>query len=244
MKSLLSVSMHKAGSTIADQIILEICRARGYRIDRISTRVSASPLPEQQVFISSQDQLADTGFYYGMARGMYVKDMPRIYGLKLIMQVRDPRDCVTSSYFSRRESHVAPRNPAKRIEFEKKRLQAREVAIDEYARRFVKQYAKRMRILRKICESHDDMLLLRYEEMVEETDTWLTDISHFLAQPLTDKLVERLKAKLDFSVAEEDPSKHKRQVSPGDHGRKLKGETISYMNRVAGEEMKYFGYEC
>lgn len=242
MKSVLALSMHKAGSTIADSIILEFCKEKGYGIDRISKAVSSAPIPESQVFVDAQANMLDRGFYYGMARGAYVKEMSKIYQLRLLVQIRDPRDCITSSYYSRRESHVPPKNPQKRIEFNAKRSKARALTIDEYAEKCIKQYKQRMSVLRGILEIHDDILLIKYEEMVEQTDNWLAKISKFLDQPLTKSLAHRLGCRLDFSVEDEDPSRHKRQVAPGDHIRKLKSETISYMNTIAVNERRYFGY--
>lgn len=42
--------------------------------------------------------------------------------------------------------------------------------------------------------------------------------------------------------AGEDAARHKRQVPPGDHRRKLRPETIAAMNAVIGEELGRFGY--
>lgn len=49
-KSVISTSMHKAGSTIADSIIMDILAAKGMELDRISLQVSASPLSEAEIF--------------------------------------------------------------------------------------------------------------------------------------------------------------------------------------------------
>lgn len=241
-KSVICLSMHKAGSTIADKILLDFFNAKGMEIDRISLGVPSSPLTERDVFITYQDKMQPTGVYYGIARGAYVSEMPVIKDLKVIVQVRDPRDCITSAYFSFKTSHRPPKDPEKRKAFMKRRRKLENLDIDEYALAQVKGYQNRMRILRDIIEAHDDILVLKYEDMVEHTEDWLGRISEFTQQPLTEDLRTDLGEKIDFSVDAEDISRHKRQVSPGDHTRKLKPETIAEMSEQMQDELAFFGY--
>ena len=242
MKSLISMSMHKAGSSIADIIIVNFCEAKGYVFDRISKSVSSSPLSEHDHYIQYQEKMTPSGVYYGMARGPYVRQMNVIYDMKAIVQVRDPRDCITSAFFSYRESHVPPTDPKKLDEFEKKRQELMALDIDTYAVNNSEGYRARMNVLDEILSKHDDCLLLKYEDMVERTDYWLEQIADFLEQPLTVDLRAQLGKRMSFNVESESPSKHKRQVKPGDHLRKLKPETISAMNETLGPVLDRFGY--
>jgi hypothetical protein len=242
MKSLISLSVHKAGSSIADRIITEICREKKYAIDLISRQVPHSSLPEGEIYINYQQFMQVHGVYYGMARGPYVRDMQIISKLKAIVQVRDPRDCLTSAYFSFKESHVPPKNPDKLKEFRRRREQILNMTIDEYAKTRAAGYGHRLLVLKDIIEMHDDVLLLKYEDMVDLTESWLEQICSFIGQPMTSTLVERLGQMMDFKVKTEDPSSHKRQVKPGDHLRKLQSETISAMESVLRPSLDYFGY--
>lgn len=241
-KSLIALSMHKAGSTIADQILVDFCTARGYEIDQIALQVPASPLPEAEVYINYQPEMKSNGVYYGIARGAYVQDMPTILNLSTIVQVRDPRDCITSAYFSFGKSHVPPRDPGKLKAFLKDRESINEMTIDQFARTMSANYRKRMKILTRIIDAHDDILVLKYEDMVEDTERWLGRISAFIGQPVTPELRGTLGRKIDFSVAQEDETRHKRQIRPGDHARKLKPETITAMNAVLGGMLARFDY--
>ncbi len=242
LKSLLATSMHKAGSSITNQILADFCRERGYEIDDISHRVQASPLPEAEVFIKAQSEMHRGGVYFGMARGPYVRDMEIIPSLKLITQLRDPRDCITSAYFSFSKSHQPPEDPEKRKLFEAQQQKIKKMDIDGFARSRAKNYANRMTILANILEAHEDALILRYEEMVTDTPVWLGRIAEFLGQPMTDSLRARLGGKVDFSVEKEDEGKHKRQVTPGDHARKLTPETIAILNETLAAPMARLGY--
>lgn len=242
LKSLLCVSVHKGGSTIIDRILTDFCTQRGMEMDRISLSVPGSPLSEGEVFIGYQDRMQPRGVYYGVARGPYVARMPKLGELKLIVQVRDPRDCITSAYFSFRKSHRPPEDPEKRKQFLARREKLQQQDIDAYALSETGSYRDRLQILRDIVEDHDDILVLKYEDMVLETENWLARIGAFIGQPVTEELRGILGDKIDFRVDKEDPGKHKRQVTPGDHKRKLKPETISAMNRKMAGQMAYFGY--
>lgn len=242
MKSVISASMHKAGSTIMDLILVEFMKARGYEIDRIALEVPRSPLPERDIFIQAQDDMILEDVYYGVARGPYVAEMPILEKLKVIAQVRDPRDCITSAYFSFKVSHVPPKDPEKKKAFMERRKKLENLSIDGYALSQVESYKRRMEILRNLLNGPGETLLLRYEDMVQQTEGWLGQIGGFIDQPVTDELRETLGEKIDFSVSAEAVTKHKRQVTPGDHLRKLKPETVEQMTQKMRSELEYFGY--
>jgi len=244
LKSLMALSMHKAGSSIADNIILDFCTAKGYEIDRISKQTMGSPKPEASIYQDYQNRMRTEGVYYGIARGPYVENMAIIQKLKTIIQVRDPRDCITSAYFSFSKSHVPPTDPDKLRKFEETRKRIAQLSIDQYARDMASDYRQRLQILSDIMADHDDILMLRYEDMVEDTQSWLGQISDFLEQPLSDDLMAVFGHKIDFTVQTEDENRHKRQVTPGDHRRKLHPETIHHLNKVLGAQMARFGYTC
>ena len=241
-KSIISLSMHKAGSTIIDRILTDVLTEKGMALDRIDQRVPSSPLTEGEIFINYQEKMILNGVYYGVARGAYVSEMPIIDKLKIIVQVRDPRDCITSAYFSFKTSHVPPEDPEKRNAFMERRKKIENLSIDEYALTQVGGYKYRMSILHDIIQRHNDALILKYEDMVECTEEWLAQISDFVGQPITPALRQKLGDKIDFVVDKEDASRHKRQVAPGDHKRKLRPETAAAMSRRLSGELTDFGY--
>ncbi|MFD3191529.1 sulfotransferase domain-containing protein [Sedimentitalea sp. HM32M-2] len=242
LKSVLALSMHKAGSSITDNILTQFALAKGYQVDHIAKQVQASPLDEGEFFQAYQEKMQLTGWYYGMARGPYVEDLQIIPKLRTIVQLRDPRDCLTSAYFSFAISHKPPEDPEKRQRFEQRRAALLEMEIDDFVLKRAMQYRRRMRILKRIIDRHDDVLVLTYEEMVTDTPAWLNRIAEFLDQPLTDDLVKALGRDIDFTVRKEDVGKHKRQVRPGDHRRKLKPATIKKVSKVLEDELQRFNY--
>lgn len=242
LKSLMGVSMHKAGSSVTNGILKTFCRTCGYKVDDISIAAGNSEKSPPEVFVAAQEHMQPTGFYYGMARGPYVKDMPALANLRLVVQLRDPRDCITSAYFSYAKSHVPPKDPERRKKFEARRQNLQQKTIDDFAKDSAANYRMRMQVLSDLLADHPDALVLKYEEMVTDTDAWMNRIAAFLDLPMTDKLRAKLAEKGDFSTKGEDTSKHKRQVTPGDHARKLTPDTIAELNRELGPVMERFDY--
>lgn len=242
MKSTLFLSMHKAGSSIADRIVMQVLRARGYRIDRIAPQAARSELLESEFFHRYQPKMTTRGVYYGVARHPDSHDMEILPRLRVIVQMRDPRDCITSAYYSFLHSHRPPTDPEKRRRFDERRAWLRDQSIDDYAPTLAEKYRNRVEVLDRVVRSHPDLLLLRYEEMVEDTGAWLSRISEFTGQPLTPDLRETLAPLTDFRRPREEPGRHKRQITPGDHRRKMKPETIAGLNAVLGDALPRFGY--
>jgi hypothetical protein len=128
-------------------------------------------------------------------------------------------------------------------EFEARREKIKNTSIDQYALSEAGSYRTRLNILHEIIKGHNNVLVLKYEDMVDRTEHWLQQIATFTGQPLTPGLRAALGSKIDFSVAKEDVSSHKRQVSPGDHLRKLRPETITKMNAALKGQLTAFNYD-
>lgn len=242
MKSAIALSMHKAGSTVSNVIFVEFFKAKGYKIDEISKQVLGSPVPEAQFFHDYQDKMQLSDVYYGIARSPGAHSMPILSNLRVILQVRDPRDCITSQYFSYKASHVVPTDPDKAKTFLERRQKIGETQIDDFARSAADSYVLRLERLKYILETHDDVLLLKYEDMVDNTKHWLAQISKFIEQPLTPELEKGIAKYINFRVSSEDEARHKRQVAPGDHKRKLTPETISILNEKLAPMLNAYQY--
>lgn len=242
MQSTIALSMHKAGSSIADRIFTKITSERGYELDSIAYRASDSPLTVPEYYHEYQSQMKTEGMYFGMVRHPGCHDLEILPKLRALVQVRDPRDCITSMYFSFAKSHLPPTDPAKLAAFEASRARLQAFDIDDWAIQESSRYLDRLVKLEAVVNTHPEVQLLTYEEMVENTPAWTEKVLNFFDQPMSPRLERMLAGDLDFSVSAEDASQHKRQVSPGDHRRKLKPETIEQMNEVLAPAMRNFGY--
>ncbi|MCP4217175.1 MAG: sulfotransferase domain-containing protein [bacterium] len=186
-----------------------------------------------------------TGYFYGPFRS-FNKGIPRLENYKVILVLRDPRDVVVSAYYSM-ISHVTPllesdKAVQTRMERRKKNLAD---TVDQYV---LKKLEGEMSYLRRYYEYHRELkdkpnvLLLKYEDMVSDFDSWLERLLDFTGMDVAPGLIEEIKAGAGFNVKTEDVSKHKRQVTPGDHRRKLKPETIKVLNAETAKILELFDY--
>jgi hypothetical protein len=155
--------------------------------------------------------------------------------------VRDPRDILTSLYYSMRVSHEPPGEGEHRQSFLRQRAQAEEASIDDFVgSRFLSleilldRYVLGLRGM--------DVRTYRYEDVVHRKRDWLRDIAGFLEIDVAETALAAITARHDMWPADERPDQHIRQVRPGDHRRKLQPETIEYLNQNLSDQWRMFGY--
>jgi hypothetical protein len=153
---------------------------------------------------------------------------------------------IVSAYYSI-YSHVTPtlEGKAKHQTRINRRKRLRELSVDEYV---ITKLDSESHFLDRYLEYHKELmgkpnvLFLKYEDMVTDFEPWLDRLLAFLDLDVDPALIAEIKAGADFKVSKEDIYKHKRQVTPGDHKRKLKPETIDILNKKTAEVLKLYDY--
>jgi hypothetical protein len=161
-----------------------------------------------------------------------------------ILHLRDPRDVITSQFFSLAYSH-----PPVAGKFDPTDAQRRlwiDAGVDAHARAHAARWIERYQAYINHVLGRPNTIFVTYEEMVTDFPAWL---GKFMAPfPLDD--AERLQAKLarkyrnNFTIKREDVRKQKRQITPGDHKRKLQPDTIAFLNEQFAAILKTLGYEA
>jgi hypothetical protein len=187
-----------------------------------------------------------TGYFYGPFRS-FNRGIPNIDDYKIFLVLRDPRDVVVSAYYSI-YSHVMPLVEGKKQKQTRvnRRKKLGRQTVDEHV---INKLGSDSRFLDRYVEYHRELMgkpnvfFLKYEDMVTDFDPWLDRLLEFLELNVSPQLIEEIRASANFKVSKEDIYKHKRQVTPGDHKRKLKAETIDILNKNTEEILKLYGYE-
>jgi len=182
------------------------------------------------------------GYYYGPFRSLERFPFSLENDAKKILFLRDPRDVLTSSYFSSRYSHGLSRDrKLARLQLERRRkleTQGVDEAVLENASNILRHYTA---YCSKLL-SRPEVFFTKYEQMVADFPSWLTGLIRYLEWDVPGEVVQQLSDRADFKVKKEDVHAHKRQVVPGDHGRKLKPETIHKLNELFQEVCSKLGY--
>jgi hypothetical protein len=184
-----------------------------------------------------------SGYLYTVFGGM-VEGIQNLDEFLTVLIVRDPRDVLTSSYFSIAYSQNPPRRGNKVETFMKRRTYARQVDIDQ----FVKSESERVR---RVYQRYLDLLVTRpkvyittYEEMIADFRTWLDGLLEYCRLKISPQLQRQLLEEAHRSrPREENVSKHIRQALPGDHQRKLQAQTIAHLNSFFSNILREFNYK-
>lgn len=197
-------------------------------------------LDEQRAF---QSFFKTRGFFYGPFRHPVLAErLTDLDHFKILLLLRDPRDVLTSWYYSIAFSHVPPGNPDRLPEFEKKRNDALHMSIDDFVLKHVQGWGSRFRRTCQVLLPLPNVCLVKYEDMVENFDNWLDQVLSWWELRLDQNTRQTILRDADFQVDREDVHAHKRQVTPGDHRRKLKPQTIQRLDDELGDVLDILGY--
>lgn len=241
--SIIFYSLEKCGSTFVSSILKQLCQDLGMQWVGLGeynwnfmNQINGSPEEISQLFKTH-------GYWYG-----YIRD-PRYWSFldtqsyKKLLVLRDPRDVLTSRYFSFGKSHPIPKdNPMYRKEFLKLKIEALKSEIDDYIIKLISSHISIYEYYIQQIITQPNIVFLTYEQMVGNFDVWLDMLLAGLELDVSPQLIEQIKREVNFTVEREDVYAHKRQVAPGDHRRKLKPETIEILNASFAEILDTLGY--
>lgn len=168
------------------------------------------------------------GMLYGAFRNF--RNIPDQDDYRIVLILRDPRDVICSTYYSRRYGHGLIN---KELYYNRKAIQ--HVDIDTYAIETIERFKPLYQEYMDHLIGKDHVLFIRYEDLIMEFDVHLKAICEHTGLTDDSSMIEQIIQESDFSVKEEDVYKHKRQVTPGDHLKKLKPETIKKLNEAFAE---------
>lgn len=164
----------------------------------------------------------------------------------VIMHLRDPRDVLTSAYYS----HVYNHKPTERFNpSDELRSKWEEQGVDDFVINRIPRVKNEYEVLCEHFLGKENVTFLKYEVMVTNYGEWLkgflsafegfeprqrTGIRRILGvntrQRIYDALYDKYNADFAPAKSKEDVYSHKRQVTPGDYERKLAKSTIEILN--------------
>ncbi len=78
--------------------------------------------------------------------------------------------------------------------------------------------------------------------MIQDFNSWFYKLLEFLDLDVSQDTINVILQKADFKADQGNVKAHKRQVTPGDHKRKLNEETIKLLNSKFGEILTIYDY--
>jgi hypothetical protein len=255
-KSVIVFTTHKAGSMLLHRVLRDICEKN--RIPYFSpNETGRHKLPYEQIF-EGEDFISVHHGCFGPLR--FFVPSAALESESMVLNLRDPRDVLTSMFFSYCFMH-----PGEIEANTGYRKEVAEAGIDrfvldmsdsnytsyrgeygtgsrfgKYTGNIVDRYAT---YLDKVA-GKPNAVVLSYEEMVLSFQTWLRKLLSAFALSDPDETYAFVMARHaeDVKPGTEDKWVHKRKVTPGDYKEKLKPETIATLNERFSKALEAFGY--
>ncbi|MGB3401842.1 MAG: putative capsular polysaccharide synthesis family protein [Microcoleaceae cyanobacterium] len=229
--SFFAFGMHKSGSVMLMSIIRDICSHLEIPLIEFEKFLYKKGIEREAVSPNLSHAFPKQGYCFSSFRVFpsYLESVD-VTGLKKILLIRDPRDMIVSSYFSIKKSHpIAPGDRGEKLDQKRKALLDTE--IDDFALTQAKVIHPRMKLFQEKMSTDPNWKLFRYEDIIFNKYQWVKDILAFLEFELEDETIKAIAEKYDIVPGKENESVHIRQVTPGDHKRKLQPETIEKLNQ-------------
>lgn len=240
-------SIHKSGSSLMHGMIAHVCT-----LAKLSSINIPDTLFAEGIF--EKDWGNDPGIlslispgrvFYGFRAlpSVLLDQSVNLEDKKCVLLVRDPRDALVSQYYSFGGAKFSHRLPGKNqdvlLNYARK---TEDLAIDEYVLKMADPHLAK---LAAYCDKlpSKNVLLRRYEDIYFDKLTFLRDIFDHFGIDVPEALLDTVSAQHDIRPEAEDPSKHIRKGTPGDHAEKLRPETIQELNRVFKDVAARYGYD-
>lgn len=243
-KSILFFTVHKSASSYVNRILKQLVESTNIKHIDLDNYFRHFDAPPDTVRKTWKKAFNPNGYLYSALRYPDILEfVGNIEDYKILLMLRDPRDVITSAYFSFRYSHSLPKSKSRRQTLLINRDKLSKQSIDDYAIESINTWLNRYTYYCNSLLGRQNVKFVKYETMVSDFNTWLNTVIDFLEIDVDQETVNKITNKVDFIVKEENIYSHKRQVTPGDHKRKLKLETIEILNTKFSEVLELLDYE-
>lgn len=242
--SVIHFSINKSATQFVKRILFAAAHDTGLIPVNFSSYAAWSSTPYLDADNDAAVELAHRAFcpighVYSPFGGL-VRGINQIDSYRVLLLVRDPRDVLTSEYFSTAFSHPLPGSPLKRKLLLERRAIAKSVGIDHYVQLRAEALLRTYRSYKSLL-TMDNVLVTNYEGMIADFQGWLDAILAFtgltLAPARRVEIVNESRQRANGNVRSK-----RRQVLPGDHVRQLKPATVRELTSRLEEALGSFGY--
>ena len=235
-QSIIFFSVHKSASTFIKNTIFKLIgeeslvplRFSGYLPKKKHSEVYNNPEKMKKM-------LLEKGYFYGVLREYF--NYPRFDKFKILLVLRDPRDVLTSQYFS-----VLFNHPLSRKEVAENRKKYAGISIDDFVLEYAVGLQKKYADYCNHLIDRPNVLFLKYEDMITNFEPWLSKLSAYLELSGNEALIKKIVDETSFTVKKEDPNSFIRNIKAGDHLNKLKPDTVAALTELFKEQLIKLGY--
>ncbi len=238
--------MAKAGSTLLFDMLRGLSRHVGLTYFSIEDKLFADNQSPTERPTAIGNVFQEHGYCYGGFRQYPAFPVPILWNSRTVFLVRDPRDMITSLYFSLLASHAIPAarsGGGARDEMLAARDRLSHMDINEWAPGQVRTYLRMLEgYVAQGFHWRPNVAVYRYEDVIFRKTEWLSDVAAWFNWNVGQDVIADIAQSVDVRPEAERPGEHVRQVSPGNHAKHLGPAAISAINDGLREYMRLFGY--
>lgn len=256
-KKVIVFTTHKAGSMVLHRVLRDICEQNNIRYHS-ENQPDPDRLPVRKMF-EGKDYIARHDGCFGPMR--FYMPSRALKTANILLHLRDPRDVLTSMFFSYCFMHRGDEEPNTGI-----RKEVAEEGIDRFVlgmsspdcvrykgdygtggnyHQHIGNMLERYESYVRELVGQPNVSLVSYETMVLDFPKWLEGVVSCFELPNheeTYKFAAATRGHETVKPAAEDMFRHKRKVTPGDYKEKLQPETIAELNRCFSHVLSALGY--
>lgn len=244
--SVLAFAFTKGGSTLLYNILQMLSPSVGLSYFSVANHLHDLNQRIDARLASIGPAFQPEGYCYGGFRSFPYYPLPLMHKSQAVLLVRDPRDMLTSLYFSEAFSHIVPGEPepgSAAEELLKHRARALSLSIDNYAIENMGRYSSVFgAYLAQYMHLRPNVAIYRYEDIIYAKRDWIADLCTWYGWSVPKNVIDRVLARVDILPDAARPQEHVRQVAPGDHVRHLRPETIEILDGVFHDYLRLFEY--
>ncbi len=239
--SILFFTMHKCASVYVEDILKKVSKRTSITPIDLDNYLLTSEYPSLKTILDGDNAILQanlknsfkpTGYLYAALR--YPKVLEQIDDLhqyRVLLMLRDPRDVLTSAYYSFGYTHTLPIAKAERKRFLAWRSKIASQTLDEFVLSLKDDWLKMYTYYCQNLIAKPNVLVLKFEDMINNFDSWLSSIIDFTNLETDREQLEEL-----VHAAK------RKQVKPTDHQKALKPETIEILNTDFHKILKTLSY--
>jgi hypothetical protein len=238
--SVIIFTLHKVASTFTHELLgylnAEVLGLR--RMDWDKYIHNKFPEDTTSWMAAHVDQLFHhSGYAYGPFRAsLPIPDLDRY---RILMILRDPRDILTSAYFSEAFSHAPPLLPERLADLEERRERVQAMTIDEFVIEKADEVVESLDDYRRLADTYG-VRPLTYAQMMSDWNGFMDGVEDALGVKISQHHRDVLEAK--GRIGEDlgdNANEHLRKGTPGDHVDKLAPETVSHLTNVFSSHLRW-----
>lgn len=241
--SICAISPHKCGSMLLQNIMSDLCAVSDFPFLNIYSEFFSTGHNHWDFRESIETVISGIGYCYGVLRVPWTRNLDTVAGHKKIFLVRDPRDVIVSLYFSLTRSHALPGQGSSRDSLLSRRTESLALSIDEFVQQG-KEFGilENMRTFMQWSETLPNSRLFKYEDIIFEKKRWIAEMVGFLDLNVSADTIKAIADRHNIIPKDEDPDRHIRQVTPGNHKKHLSRQSIAVIETAFGDILEKMSY--